>query len=195
MLNDERSTLFDEWEVPSHKWTGRLKLKHAPDIVCLAFADDKFLFIAERQYPAMAGDSGHFPDVIGVDDRAAVYTLKTRDRQGSLDGPKCLGSQEPALGGDDPDHHALRLQGEDLVEVEQEVVASNAPHHLAGSCGCRGYFSQLAGNLARLAKQGLGAVDRLFQSLSTDGFQQIVDGSGFKGFDGVLLRAVGMPSR
>ena len=164
-----------------------LKLKEATDVVGLPLADDEFLLIGQRQHPAMTGDGGHLADVIGVHDGIAMHPLKAGGGQGGFDGSKSLGGEETALGGNNPDQSSLGLESENFIEIEEEVVASDAAYQFAGAFG-GGDFRQRAGDFAGLAEQIPRAIDSLQQAIGADGFQKVIDGSSFEGFDGVLMK-------
>ena len=119
----------------------------------------------------MAGDGGHLADVIGVHDGIAVDALEGRG-QDRFDRSQTLRSQKTALGGDDPDQLPFRLDGEDFIEIEQEVIAADSSHHFAG--GRRGNLRPRA-------------FDGHLQALPADGFKKVIDGSRFKRLDGVLM--------
>ena len=101
-------------------------LQESPDVVRLTLTDDKFLLITERQHPAMAGDRGHLPDMIGIHDGIAVHSMKAGGGQGRFNGAKALRCQETTLGGNNPHELALGLQCEDFIQVEQKIVPSDA---------------------------------------------------------------------
>src|ERR1039458_10359325 len=167
-------------------------LEHLPHVAGQALADDKLLGVGKRQQPPLAAEGRHFADVVDVDQRAAVDALKNRTAQALVDGTERLSGHVALAGGDDPDDFALGLEGQHVIEIEQEVLLARAADYLAAAGGGRrlGNFaeaSQRLGDIAWPGAEDAGAVEGLFQAFPADRFEQVIQSAGFEGTDGVLV--------
>ena len=118
--------------------------------------------------------------------------LKVRTVQALVDRAELLGGHVALAGGDDPDDFALGLEGQHVIQIEQEVLLSGAADHLpAAGGGWRfGNFTEMGQGLGRIARpgaEGAGAVEGLFQAFPADRFEQVIESAGFEGADGVLV--------
>src|ERR1035438_5277939 len=73
-----------------------------PDIVRLAFTNRDLQSITQRDAPPLAAQSRHLTDVVHVNNRIAVNSLKLRCTQPAFDCSQRLSCQKALLGGHDP---------------------------------------------------------------------------------------------
>src|ERR1017187_10273939 len=158
----------------------------------LALADGQLQSVAQRDHPALTGECAHLPDVVDIHDRIPMNSLELWCSQALFDHSQRLGCKQPPFRGNNPNQFPLRLKGQHVVTVQEEILLTAASHDLCapgrvGWFGGGGDLVDTRGDLGRFPLQVSGALHGNPQSRFADGFQQIVDGPGFERLNRVLV--------
>jgi hypothetical protein len=169
-----------------------LPAKNGTNIVCLPLAHDDLQCVTERDQPALAAERAHLADVGYIYDGVPVHSLKLGICHSLLDRPQALCSEKPLFRGDNPNQLPLRLERKNFVEVQQEVFFAISPNDLLAELRAGGLSRcnpvHFRRDFVRSAQQTLSAFDGGPQPRIADRFQQVIDCSRFKSFNGVLIK-------
>src|ERR1700682_4553181 len=132
--------------------------------------------------------------MVHIYDGVAMNPLELRLTQALFNGAKRLGGQQSLFGSNDPDQFPLCLKGEHLICVQENIVRAVAPHYPSAFAriGGRvhgGDLGNLVGDLDRPVQKTLGPLDGLLQTSFVDRFQEVIDSSGFKGLNSILVES------
>ena len=104
------------------------KLPNAPG---LPLARNKLLIVSQGNQPSLAAEGAHLSNVIHIDDGISMNPLKLELAQATLNRAQRLSANVAILGRNDPNDFPLRLEGEDFIGVQNEVLLTNAADDLS----------------------------------------------------------------
>src|ERR1019366_4031477 len=107
-----------------------LPAEDAADVMRLAVADGQLQSVAQRDHPALTGECAHLPDVVDIHDRIPMNSLELGSCQALFHHSQRLGCKQPLFRGDNPNQFPLRLKGQHVVTVQEEILLTAASHDL-----------------------------------------------------------------